>query len=160
MPERKMHAEPETDAPAFKMTIPLGADAWHGFGTEVVWIEGSLDGTLRLRNTPFFAKGLSYLDVVDVKIEDDELLFYDVRQRGGHSTYRLILEDAATEAQFSERWKALAAHGCTYESFADLRLYAVDVPSVEAVKAVYQLLQAGEREGIWDFEEGHFAGAK
>lgn len=153
-----MHAEPQTDAPAFKMTIPLAANAWHGFGTETVWVEGLSDGTLRLKNTPFFAKGLSYLDVVDVKIEDDELLFSGVRQRGGHSTYRLILEDAATEVQFAERWKALAALGCTYESFADLRLYAVDVPSAGAVKAVYQLLRAGESDGIWDFEEGHFAG--
>jgi hypothetical protein len=153
-----MHNEPQLDAPIFKMTISLGDHAWHGFGTETVWVEGLPDGTLRLRNTPFFAKGLSYLDVVDVKVEDEELLFSGVRQRSRHSTYRLILEESTTDEQFADRWTAFAALGCTYESFGDLRLYAVDVPTTEAVKAVYLLLQAGEQAGLWDFEEGHFAG--
>lgn len=153
-----MHAEPQVDGPLFKMTISLGDHAWHGFGTETVWVEGLPDRTLRLQNTPFFAKGLGYLDIVEVKIEDDELLFSSVRQHGGHSTYRLILEGSTTDKQFSERWKFLAALGCTYESFGDLRLYAVDVPTIEAVKAAYPLLQAGERDGIWDFEEGCYAG--
>lgn len=153
-----MHIEPQVDTPLFKMTIPLGKASWHGFGTETVWVEGLPDKTLRLRNTPFFAKGLSNLDVVDVKIEDDELVFAGVRSRGGHSTYRIILDDTSTDMQFAERWKTLQALGCTYESFSgtELRLYAVDVPSRAAVKAVFDALQAGERDGIWDFDEGHY----
>ena len=153
-----MHIEPQTDAPLFKMTIPLGDNAWHRFGSETVWVEGLPDKTLRLRNTPFFAKGVSYLDIVDVKVEDHELVFAGVRSRGGHSTYRLILDDAVTDQQFAERWKTLEALGCTYESFKDsgLRLYAIDVPPLSDVKEVFAALKAAERDGVWDFEEGHF----
>lgn len=154
----KMHSKPNQDAPLFKLVIRLGDNAWHGYGAESVWVEGMPDKSLRLMNTPFFAKGLSYLDVVDVKVEDNALVFAGVRSRSGHSTYRLILENATTELQFAERWAAMAALGCTYESFGDLRLYAVDVPSTAAVRELYPLLQAGERDGVWDFQEGHFAG--
>ena len=153
-----MHIEPQVGAPVFKMTIPLGDNAWHGFGSEMVWVEGLPDRTLRLQNTPFFAKGLSYLDIVQVEVKDDELLFSSVYQRSGHSTYRLILEESTTDEQFAKRWNSLKALGCTYESFDDLRLYAVDVPTIEAVKAAYPLLQAGVLDGVWDFEEGHYAG--
>jgi Domain of unknown function (DUF4265) len=153
-----MHSEPKVDTPLFKLTIPLGDNAWHGFGAETVWVEGMPDQTLRLRNSPFFAKGLSNLDVVEIQVQDDELVFTKVLTRGGHSTYRLILEDGVTDQQFAEKWKLLEALGCTYESFEtpSLRIFAVDVPPTVAVSSAYALMQASEREGIWDFDEGHY----
>jgi Domain of unknown function (DUF4265) len=156
-----MHAQPQTDSPLFKLTLPLNAKSWHGFGSEIVWAQGLPDRTLLLRNSPFFAKGLSNLDVVDAKVDNNELFFTGVRSKGGHSTYRLMVDNAISDTRFQERWKELAALGCTYESFngSNLKLYAVDVPSALDVKAVYVVLQGGEHDGIWDFEEGHFAGS-
>jgi len=44
--------------------------------------------------------------------------------------------------------------GCTYEN-ANSRLLSIDVPpSVDIYKA-YSLLELGEKEGVWDFEEAH-----
>jgi Domain of unknown function (DUF4265) len=156
----QMHIQPQTDAPLFKLILPLGDNAWHGFESETVWVQGLSDRTLLLRNSPFFAKGLSNLNVVDAKVENNELVFAGVRSKGGHSTYRLMVGNAVSDTRFQERWKELAALGCTYESFSgvDLKLYTVDVPPASNVEAIYVVLQAGERNGIWDFEEGHFAG--
>jgi hypothetical protein len=155
-----MHTQPQIDTPLFKLAIPLNGNVWHEFGSETVWVEGLADSTLLLRNSPFFAKGLSNLDTVYAKIENDELVFAGVHSKGGHSTYRLMLDNAVSDERFQECWRKLAVLGCTYESFSgsNLKLYAVDVPLASNVKAVYAVLQAGEQGGVWDFEEGHFAG--
>jgi len=155
-----MHSEPQIDAPLFKLKLPLAGNTWHGFESETVWVQGLSNRTLMLRNSPFFAKGLSNLDVVDAKIENNELIFVGVLVKGGHSTYRVIPDNAISDVRFLEYWKKLAALGCTYESYSgiNLKIYSVDVPPTSDVKAVYSILQAGEKNGIWDFEEGHFAG--
>jgi Domain of unknown function (DUF4265) len=152
-----MHTQPESNAPLFKMMIPLDKSAWHGYAVETVWVEGLPDKTLRLVNTPFFARGISYFDVVDVTIQDGQIVFARIRNRGGHSTYRLVLRDGVDDLRFEEYWRKLAAIGCTYECMRDLRLYAVDVPSSQIVKVAYPLLNAGEQDGVWGFEEGYYA---
>lgn len=35
------------------------------------------------------------------------------------------------------------------------RLFAIDVPPEADIHGVYSMLEDGEREGAWDFEEGH-----
>jgi hypothetical protein len=150
------HIEPNVEAPLFKMAIRLPKDAWHGYETETVWVEGTKDGELRLRNTPFFAKDLSYMDIVKVVIEGDELVFSDVSQRGLHSTYRLVVEPTASISEIKRRLAELSRIGCTYEFFEGLQLYAFDIPANVNVDDVYALLSIGEKEGLWSFEEGHF----
>ncbi|MFD2424036.1 DUF4265 domain-containing protein [Ralstonia solanacearum] len=55
----------------FKVVVSLPEDAWHNFSSELLWAEALEDGTMRVLNTPFFAKGLSYQDVISIKVESD-----------------------------------------------------------------------------------------
>ncbi|WP_275761254.1 DUF4265 domain-containing protein [Ralstonia pseudosolanacearum] len=144
----------------FKVVVSLPEDAWHKFSSELLWAEALGDGTMRVLNTPFFAKGLSYGDVISIKVESDGIFFNSVVSSGGHSTYRLILNESIDDAIFKGRWNDLAELGCTYESFllGVACMYAIDVPpSVDVIK-VYSLLEAGENDEIWDFDEGNCAG--
>lgn len=56
------------------------------------------------------------------------------------------------------RWSELEVLGCTYEgsNVGERLLYAVDVPPHAAVAEVYRLLEQGESEGDWEFEEGFY----
>ena len=74
----------------------------------------------------------------------------EVVARGGHSTYRVV----GDADRFARRWPTLSAHGCTFER-ANATLVAIDVPPEAAIHDVYRALEAGERAGDWDFEEGH-----
>ncbi len=73
---------------------------------------------------------------------------------GGHSTYRLILRQGCDQQRFEAVWKPLEAVGCTYEG-ASPTYFTVEVPPTADIYEVYRLLEAGEVNGVWGFEEAH-----
>ena len=136
-----------------RMVFPLDPGAWHGNATERVWVEPLGKDRFRLRNSPFYAFGVSNEDVVLGTKTEGQIQFGSVVLYGGHSTYRLRLQNRDLTAQsFVKAWDPLQALGCSYEEGPVL---AVDVPPSVDIYAVYDLLQAGEAAGVWDFEEGH-----
>ncbi|HJS42570.1 MAG TPA: DUF4265 domain-containing protein [Gemmatimonadales bacterium] len=136
-----------------KVTVPLENPAWHGYGAELLWAELSTPGIYRLRNSPFYAHGLSAYDMVAAEYQDEKLAFRAVRERGGHSTYRLHVPAGIDTPAFQLAWRPLQTIGCTYEQ-AD-RLLAVDVPPATDIYEAYELFEAGVKAGVWDFDEGH-----
>ncbi|QRN96917.1 DUF4265 domain-containing protein [Archangium violaceum] len=137
-----------------KLTFPLDASAWHGSATEILWAEKVTDSQYRLRNTPFYAYGVSAEDVVFAREQDGRLVFAGVARHGGHSTYRIIKAKGSDPVRFQERWAPLQKLGCSYEEGPG-GLLAVDVPPELTIHAAYSLLEQGEEARVWSFEEGH-----
>lgn len=137
-----------------KVFAVLDADEWHGYKTESMWAEPVQGDVFVIRNVPFYAKGFSHEDTVRAPFRADERFITDVIRRSGHSTYRFILEQDVPESAWQKYWQPLEAAGCSYER-ADKKLFAVDVPPKADIHQVYALLEAGERDGVWGFEEGH-----
>jgi hypothetical protein len=136
-----------------QVLFPLEANAWHGSATERLWAEEVEKGQFRLQNSPFYAFGVSFEDIVSATEVDGQLTYQRVLHRGGHSTYRLRLKANGIDSPaFSRAWSQLQAIGCTYEEGPVL---AVDIPSSTNADAAYALLQSGEAAGLWAFEEGH-----
>lgn len=112
-------------------------------------------------NSAFFARGISHLDVVEVTHSEDKvtLEFARVVERSGHSTYMLIA--TADETSFQSYWSRLEATGCTYESthinlnMGRRLLLSVDVPPSANLNEAYQILESGETDGAWVFQEGY-----
>lgn len=144
-----------------KLELQLNPQDWHQHGSETVWIEPLDDtdenGVFRIVNTPYFAQGLSWGDIVRVKASPDGRVFIldNVVSRSGHSTYRILVN--STNQDFSEILGNLRRLGCSFEltNFGDKHLYALDVPANADVYEVYNLLEVGERRGVLEFEEGH-----
>jgi hypothetical protein len=135
------------------IVFDLDAQAWHGNATERLWAEPVGKERFRLRNSPFFAFGVSNEDIVFGEVRDGQVYFAGVSIRNGHSTYRLKLPGRDRQAPAFERaWAPLGALGCSYEEGPVL---AVDVLASADIYAVYELLEAGAAAGAWDFEEGH-----
>ena len=114
--------------------------------------------SFEIQNSPFYAKGVSFLDIVEA-IEDPEIpgvfQYRRTLKPSGNSTYRILVDTGSN--LFSTYWENLAALGCTYE-WADqgtTLLYAVDVPAHADIFKVYSVLEKGEEDEIWDFDEGH-----
>ena len=126
-------------------------EAWHGHATESLWAEGLGNGEYSLQNSPFFAHGASYLDVVKAKESNGQLIVRKVVRPSGHSTYRVFVLEERDFSQWSQR---LQEAGCTYERATE-HLYAIDVPPEADVYRTYDILEMGVKEGVWDFEEGH-----
>lgn len=142
-----------------KIFFKLDSADWHGSPSETLWAKplscADKAAAFELENSPFYAKGVSYLDVVRAVKRDGQYEFAGTITPGGHSTYRLLV-DHAPDA-FEVWWKKLQGLGCTYESgdFQGKKLFTVDVPATTDIYAVYRILEDGEKQNIWMFEEGH-----
>lgn len=139
-----------------KVILNLSPEDWHGHSTEIVWGEKVGDKRYRLRSVPFYAKGLSFGDIVNTITRNGSEVVTGVSLRGGHSTYRVFVTapNSIGSPEFDRVWLPITAYGCTYER-ASQHLMAIDVPPSADMNEVYALLQSGELTGVWEFEEGH-----
>ena len=137
-----------------KIIFNLEPGSRHGSATETMWATPISEVEVTLENIPFYAYGVSFGDTVLAPREDGLPVFKEVIRRGGHSTYRLLIDDARGAREFENFWKPLRECGCTYEEGIK-PLLAVDVPPQANIFEVYRLLENGEKAGAWSFEEGH-----
>lgn len=141
------------------VAFPLDTD---GEATvENMHAKGLLNGNFILDNIPFHAYGISCGDEFSATSESGRFVFKEVVRRGGSSTYRVRLPEGKTHDDFLKYWPPLAALGCSFEGSGldQQRLYAIDVPAGSDVSAVYDILEQGEQDGHWEFEEGHYQSA-
>lgn len=128
-------------------------DQWHESSTETLWAEIISKDTFQVKNIPFYIKGISYDDIIKANNKDELYEYNSIVKKSGHSTYRII--QLANKEIFTKKLKILEKIGCTYEQGMKA-LYAIDVPIDTDVNRVYQILEEGEKEMIWDFEEGDY----
>jgi Domain of unknown function (DUF4265) len=142
-----------------KVQFSLGPYEHKGIKTETVWAEEITPGKFRILNSPFFVFGISAADIVSAEKCDQVFEFKEVISRGGHSTYRLFLQGGRTinSPDFQLRWKALSELGATFEN-ADDHFVSIDIPPERDIAEIYKLMENGEEEGIWVFEEAHYGG--
>jgi hypothetical protein len=79
---------------------------------ETLWATDLGDGTYRLENTPWYAYGVSWLDIVEAKPEQDGLLkFSRVVSKSGNRTVRIRADEP-----FTTEWlNRLVALGASFE---------------------------------------------
>lgn len=123
--------------------------------TETLWAEPVGEDLYKLLNSPFFFYGASFEDIVRALPAGDGMLeFEEVVGRSGSSTYRVLVRKDCAQEQFDDYRGRLVALGCSIER-AQGRLYAIDVPPGVDVDQVVQLLDAGDSNEVWDWEEGY-----
>lgn len=144
---------PKPNDELVKIVINLSENS-EPVATESLWAEHLGSNLYRVRNVPFYARGVSEQDVVKAEEKDGRLVVTGIVDMGGHSTYRIFLSEQTPGEQFSKDWVSFHELGCTYER-ATRRLVAIDVPPHADVYAVYEALEFGERSRRWEFEEGH-----
>lgn len=131
-------------------------DAEQGVEAENLWALDLGNGLYKIDNIPFYVYGISCGDTVHAALAEGRLTFQTVVQRGGHSTYRVLLKSdrGVDDDRFRRLWKRLATMGCSRE-IARKRLVAIDIPTEADADAVYGVLQIGKSDGTWVFEEVH-----
>jgi hypothetical protein len=108
-----------------------------------------------LETVPFYLKNVSRGDLVAAE-EGDFLRFSHVVERGGHNTYRLLM-DGASEEEVEKAISELEARGLTVEKNEAGILLAVDVsPSVEQ-SAIDAYLMSNETAGRWQMQDGYLS---
>jgi len=137
-----------------KLIVPLPKENLARAATESIWVEPEDDGTYRIKNVPFLARGFSSDDTVKASLKDGLLSFEDVAQHNGHSTYQVFVKGHRSDPKIQELAEALESLKCGVE-FASDRFLAVDVKPDADIYAVYAELEKAEASGLIDFQEGH-----
>lgn len=148
---------PASGARLFKVAFDLGLErpGWPPVSIERLWGEKTrVKFEVRVVNTPFFARGIAYGDLVRVRADHDrrELVFERVTAESGHSTVRVVLMNAETRADVEGR---LEEAGCSWESARQFgSLLAVDIPLVADYRALRAWLSERADAGAIEFQEG------
>jgi hypothetical protein len=137
-----------------KIKVPLPPNDASKGEAEWMWADVAGQNRFLLRNVPVFAYGMSYDDEVNTTTVDGVLVFTEVAQHNGHSTYRIYAKTDRHAPEVIALIDRLKALKCEFE-MANNKIVAVDVLPEADVDAVYAALDQAEKEGILEFEEGH-----
>jgi Domain of unknown function (DUF4265) len=151
--------KPQEASTLVKVHFPLPPDDQaQGVSAENLWAVPLGESYFQIDNIPFYVYGISVKDVVLADQIEGRLSFREVMTRGGHSTYRVLVKNQSgyEDHGFQRLWTKLSELGCSHE-VAERRWIAIDVPPDTDICQVYRLLEDGEAQGIWTFEEAHCA---
>jgi hypothetical protein len=114
-----------------------GADADE---IETLWAIPLGNDHYKLDNSPFFAYGVSWEDVVEARAEEDGFPeFVAVVQKSGNRTVRIIFEKGSFDSESKKVMKHLQELSCSYEGMPP-RLLSVNVPPEADLTAVAEYL--------------------
>ncbi|MGE3273259.1 MAG: DUF4265 domain-containing protein [Chloroflexota bacterium] len=123
--------------------------------SESFWAEPLGNDLFRLRNTPFYAYDLHFLDVVRATPDapGDLPTIREVVERSGHRTFRVLFAPSTSEQRIREILNDLGDLAVNYEG-AFGRFYALDVRPEANYQAVVDLLHGYEIQEILTYETG------
>lgn len=142
-----------------KVLIRVEPADWHSVTSETLWATRVGPDLYRLENSPFYAKGFSYRDVVLTEYDAEEgfQVAMGVVESSGRSTYALwVVAGVESNGDFAKHWQPLEEIGCSFEGVRS-QLLSVDVPASTDVADAFRLMQLGEDAGVWHFQEQNYA---
>jgi hypothetical protein len=121
--------------------------------TETLWAKPIDENLYQLDNSPFFAYGVSWQDVIEARVGDDHVLEY-VRcvKKSGNRTVRLIFQGYRNTDSLAEEFlTALRNLGCSYEGMQP-SMISVNVPPSVHLEVVTEYLK--NQSGIqWEYAD-------
>ena len=123
---------------------------------ETLWAERVGPDRYRLDNSPFWAYGVSWLDVVEAHPDaNGQLAFTRVVEKSGHRTVRVIFRPGIDENPEGQALvDELVRLGCTYEGMHPGYL-AIDIPPGVDLMMVAQHLT--ERGAEWEHADPRYS---
>jgi hypothetical protein len=131
-------------------------DGWPPASVESMWAVDLGDGTVRLDNTPWFVRGVASGDIIRAEVDDEGVHWAGETVRASENcTIRLIvLTDGGSGAARQTVLETFHRLGTTGEGIEQFRMVALDVPPDADLPRIRKLLEHGEAEGWWHWEEG------
>ena len=128
-------------------------------GGEAMWAKALGDDRYELRNSPFYAYGLNFLDVVHAVAlaPNQKPSVLSVVQRAGHRTIWVTFTDVADSGARVERLNVLNAWRASHEG-ADGTYFVIDIEPEGDFAAVLDQLSTWRAEGILTYHTGEQGG--
>ena len=135
--------------------VKVVVDLPHHWNTngESMWARSLGNDLYELRNSPFSAYDLNYLDVVFAMSSEPGLKpqISRIERRSGHKTLRLIFMAATGRLERDKILVRINELGATYEN-ANSTLYSLDIPPTENYQSLCDELWNLEESGSLEYE--------
>jgi hypothetical protein len=125
-------------------------DGYPPASAETLWAIRVGDGLFQIDNIPFFAHGIAVNDIVSATPEEGVFRYKEVVRPSGHGTIRLIVSEASDVPAVRDLFRHL---GCPSELSHLPRLIAVDVPPSVSLQELKKVLDSGQEQDRWGYEE-------
>ena len=137
-------------------SVPLKVLFQEDGNIETLWADQVGPDQYRLDNSPFWAYGVSWRDVVEARRDPDgALTFVRVVEKSGHRTVRLILDPPADRSPESQAiLDGLRPLGATYEGMHPGYL-AIDIPPGVAFDPVIAYLVGSGQQ--WEHADPQYS---
>jgi hypothetical protein len=128
---------------------------WPPYESESLWAEARGDEKAVLLNSPFFARGLSYLDEIEFTKEhaDGTAELVGIVAHSGHGTVRAILTDSNMLDEATAAINKLERLGCTWEG-GDGSVVAIDIPPGVRKEEVMAILDEAKAKAVFYVDVG------
>jgi hypothetical protein len=122
-----------------KLGFPLPVqEDWPPYDVEHIWVE-DVGGNYKVKSFPFFIKGISYDDIIDVKTNDDGyVLDWHHVCKSGNSTIWII------ERKETKVAEDLISIGAGIEEYPEHHLMSVNIPPSIDLKILDEVLRRYE----------------
>jgi hypothetical protein len=148
----------EEAADHVKVRFELERDelGWPPAESEGLWALPVGGDLFELDNTPWFAMNAAAGDIFRARPDHDGVLWAAEKVRSsGNCTIRVIPSaDGPLAGDRQAVVDAFAAFGVDAEGFARFGMVSLNVPADAALAEVKGLLQRGQQDGWWHYEEG------
>lgn len=140
----------------YKVTFDLKEEraGWPPVSVERLWAETTgVKLELRLVNIPYFARGVSVGDRVQVRPDHDrrEFVYDKLTAESGHSTVRIVLIDAGSRSEIESK---IVEFGCSWEGTDRFPvLFAVDIPPAVDYRTLRYWLEMRTADRVIEFQE-------
>jgi len=122
-----------------------------GVSGESLWAAPLGENLYELRNSPWNARNVNWLDVVEAIPESDDQWpeFVRVHKRSGHRTIHLYILDAG-QGRRDEILQHCNELGATYEGMND-RMYALDFAPDIDISSTVEYVKSLQEQGVADW---------
>ncbi|GAA1693168.1 DUF4265 domain-containing protein [Fodinicola feengrottensis] len=136
-------------------------EGWPPVDSERLWAVSLEPGIVRVDNIPWFAQNLATEDLVRVLRDHDGVLcMVEKLHWSGNCTIRVILLGIGkSAAQIRAILDQFAELGINGEGFSQYSVVALNIPSGSDFSMIKGVLDHGEVEGRWTYEEACVGGA-
>jgi hypothetical protein len=143
----------EDPAGLTKIRVPLPNHSL--VGGESIWARHIAEDRYELRNVPFHAYDLNFLDVVEAVADADDAdgkpTVRRVTRRSGHRTLRVCFDESSLLEERLPLLMLLRPQGATFEGASE-RYFAIDVEPHGNYAGICAQLQEWQQQGLLWFE--------
>jgi len=132
-------------------------DGEGGAYVETSWAKPVGDGLFQLENSPFYAYGVSWLDVVEARKPEDNgfPVFTKVVEKSGNRTVRVIFNPPIEDGNVSKKIvDTLVELGCSFEG-ANPSYIAINIPREVDFWKIRDFLV--EKELEWEYADPSYS---